>query len=198
MPTCRRKLVIVGDGAIGKTSLLTRFVVGIFPEVYVPVVSENFVAEVKLDGRDVELALWDTMGQDCELGDRLRPLTYADCHVVLLAYSIDYPDSFDNIQERWISELREFIPKVPIIVVGCKKDLRDDERRLKELARHYQRPISFDEGLAIALKIGAGQFLECSAKTGDGVDEVFETAARAAMEPRAQIDRKANSPCVVL
>jgi Rho family protein len=60
----RRKLVIVGDGACGKTSLLCVFALGEFPSQYEPTVFENYVAEIRLDGKSVQLALWDTAGQE--------------------------------------------------------------------------------------------------------------------------------------
>ncbi|VDP55227.1 unnamed protein product [Schistosoma margrebowiei] len=94
----RKKLVIVGDGACGKTCLLIVFSKDQFPEVYVPTVFENYVADI-----EVELALWDTAGQ--EDYDRLRPLSYPDTDVVLLCYSIDSPDSFANIEEKWLPEV---------------------------------------------------------------------------------------------
>jgi len=71
----RRKLVIVGDGAAGKTSLLNVFAVGHFPETYEPTVFDNYVTEIELDGKPVQLALWDTAGQ--EEYERLRPLSYS-------------------------------------------------------------------------------------------------------------------------
>lgn len=60
--TSRKKLVIVGDGACGKTSLLIVFSKDTFPEVYVPTVFENYVADIKVDDKLVQLALWDTAG----------------------------------------------------------------------------------------------------------------------------------------
>ena len=61
--SCKKKLVIVGDGTCGKTSLLIVFAKDKFPEVYTPTVFENYVADIEVDGRGVELALWDTAGQ---------------------------------------------------------------------------------------------------------------------------------------
>lgn len=138
MSEIRRKLVIVGDGACGKTCLLIVFSKGTFPEVrfarfwmvklaqachiqfYVPTVFENYVADVEVDGKHVELALWDTAGmQDAlivmygwlsftfflyllgqEDYDRLRPLSYPDSHVILICFAVDSPDSLENVQEK--------------------------------------------------------------------------------------------------
>lgn len=67
-------------------------------QVYVPTVFENYVADVEVDNKHVELALWDTAGQ--EDYDRLRPLSYPDSHVILICFAIDSPDSLDNVQEK--------------------------------------------------------------------------------------------------
>ena len=67
-------------------------------QVYVPTVFENYVADVEVDGKHVELALWDTAGQ--EDYDRLRPLSYPDSHVILICFAVDSPDSLDNVGEK--------------------------------------------------------------------------------------------------
>lgn len=72
----------------------------------------------------VELALWDTAGQ--EDYDRLRLLSYPDTDVIVMCFSIDLPDSLENIQDKWIPEVKHFCPNVPIILVGNKRDLRHD------------------------------------------------------------------------
>uniref|UniRef100_A0A3Q2TIZ9 Transforming protein RhoA n=1 Tax=Fundulus heteroclitus TaxID=8078 RepID=A0A3Q2TIZ9_FUNHE len=181
MSGIRKKLVIVGDGACGKTCLLIVFSKDQFPEVYVPTVFENYIADIEIDGKQVELALWDTAGQ--EDYDRLRPLSYPDTDVILMCYSIDSPDSLaENITEKWTSEVRHFCPNVPIILVGNKKDLRNDENTRKELAKMKQEPVKTEEGKDVAMRIGAFGFLECSAKTKDAVRDVFELATRAALQ----------------
>jgi len=179
MSELRRKLVIVGDGACGKTCLLIVFSKGTFPEDYVPTVFENYVADVEVDGRRVELALWDTAGQ--EDYDRLRPLSYPDSHVVLICFAIDLPDSLENVQEKWIGEVMHFCPKVPVMLVGCKKDLRRDPQTIDNLRKQNQRPVAPEQGQAVAQKVGARMYLECSARTGEGVREAFQHATRAAL-----------------
>jgi len=192
MAAIRKKLVIVGDGACGKTCLLIVFSKDQFPEVYVPTVFENYVADIEVDGRQVELALWDTAGQ--EDYDRLRPLSYPDTDVILMCFSIDSPDSLENIPEKWTPEVRHFCPNVPIILVGNKKDLRNDENTKRELQKMNQAPLKADEGKRMADNINAVAYLECSAKTKEGVREVFEQATRAALVVR----RKKRKGCSLL
>lgn len=116
------------------------------------------MADIEVDGKQVELALWDTAGQ--EDYDRLRPLSYPDTDVILMCFSIDSPDSLENIPEKWTPEVRHFCPAVPIILVGNKKDLRTDQLTIKELAKMKQRPVSCEEGRAMAEKINAYGYLE--------------------------------------
>jgi len=189
MATIRKKLVIVGDGACGKTCLLIVFSKDEFPEVYVPTVFENYVADIEVENKQVELALWDTAGQ--EDYDRLRPLSYPDTDVILMCFSIDSPDSLENIPEKWVPEVKHFCPNVPIVLVGNKKDLRNDDYTIKELQRAKQQPVSYSEGEQMASRIGAKSYLECSALTKEGVRDVFEAATKAALQ-RRQKNRKRN------
>merc|ERR1712241_830213 len=191
MAAIRKKLVIVGDGACGKTCLLIVFSKDQFPEVYVPTVFENYVADIEVDNKQVELALWDTAGQ--EDYDRLRPLSYPDTDVILMCFSIDSPDSLKNIPEKWTPEVKHFCPNVPIILVGNKKDLRNDPNTIKELAKMKQEPVKPEDGRTMAEKINAFAYLECSAKSKEGVREVFETATRAAL----QVKKKKRKQCVL-
>lgn len=87
---------------------------------------------------------------------------------------------------QWISEVLHFCQGLPIILVACKKDLRDDPKTIQDLDRMGQHPVRRDEGLAVAQKIGAQGYVECSAKTNEGVKEVFQTATRHALQVRAQ------------
>jgi Ras homolog gene family, member A len=118
---------------------------------------------------------------------------------------------------QWISEVMHFCQNLPIILVGCKKDLRRDPRVIDELRKTSQRPVTPEEacplsfvlfpdlflllnlnrpqGMAVAQKIGAKHYLECSAKSGEGVREVFQYATRAALTTRSY-QRKHR--CVVL
>lgn len=189
----RRKLVIIGDGACGKTSLLSVFTLGYFPTHYVPTVFENYVTDCRVDGRSVQLALWDTAGQ--EDYERLRPLAYSKAHVLLVAFSVDTPDSLENVKHKWIEEANERCPGVPVILVGLKKDLREDPVAIEEMRKKSLRFVTTKEGSDTATQVGARKYLECSSLTGEGVDDVFEAATRAAL---LTFDKEKSSCCTIL
>ncbi|XP_036592205.1 transforming protein RhoA-like [Trichosurus vulpecula] len=191
MSAMRQKLVMVGDGACGKTCLLLVFSKDQFPENYMHTVYENYVADIEVDGKQVELALWDAAGQ--EGYDRLRPLSYPDTDVILMCFFIDCPDSLENLREKWTPEVKHFCPKVPIIMAGNKKDLRNDEATKLELAKMKQERVKTEEGKELVSRIGPFEYKECSAKNKESVREVFEMATRAALQAK----RRRNSKCLV-
>lgn len=181
----RKKLVVVGDGGCGKTSLLIVFSKDEFPEDHVPTIFDNYVADIEIERKKVrrkdrvELSLWDTAGQ--EEYDRLRVLSYPYTDVILMCFSVDNPDSLENINQKWVPEIRNYCPKVPIILVGNKRDLRNDAKVVNNLARQKQLPVKPAEGREIMEKIGAVAYLECSAKSREGVRQIFEAASKAAL-----------------
>ncbi|GAA5891113.1 hypothetical protein JCM6882_006425 [Rhodosporidiobolus microsporus] len=197
-----RPIVVVGDGACGKTSLLNVFVHGHFPEDYEPTVFENHIKDVHVEGAQVELSLWDTAGQ--EDFDRLRSLSYADTNVVLLCFSVDQPVSLENIESKWVEEVREHCPGVKLCLVALKCDLREDWAAREKLARYGQAPVDYEEGLAVARRIRANRYLECSAKHDRGVRECFEEAARVSItarragETRGSRSDERDTGCVVM
>ena len=84
----------------------------------------------------VELALWDTAGQ--EDYDRLRPLSYPDTNVILCCFAINAPDSLINIKEKWATEVKHYCPKVPVILVGNKtvSAFMHSAEEIRSLCRH--------------------------------------------------------------
>ncbi|CAI5757986.1 unnamed protein product [Candida verbasci] len=179
----KRKLIIVGDGACGKTSLLYVFTLGEFPTEYHPTIFENYVTNCRIDGKSVQLALWDTAGQ--EVYERLRPLSYNNSHVILIALSIDAPDSLDNARTKWVEEVKQHCPKVPYLLCGLKKDLRKNSNKY----------VQYDQGKLVAQEIGGKNYLESSALTGEGVDDIFECATRISL---LNNEKTTNGCCIIL
>ncbi|KAG5930456.1 hypothetical protein E4U42_001028 [Claviceps africana] len=170
-----KKIVVVGDGGCGKTCLLISYSQGYFPEKYVPTVFENYITYPthSPSGKTVELALWDTAGQ--EEYDRLRPLSYPETDLIFVCFAIDCPNSLDNVLDKWYPEVLHFCPYTPLILVGLKSDLRYKKTCIEMLKTQGLTPVTTEQGLAVAEKMQA-QYMECSSKEMLGVDEIFERA----------------------
>lgn len=182
------KLVIIGDGAVGKTCMLISYTSNSFPEGYVPTVFENYSTNVTFEDKPMHLALWDTAGQ--EEYDRLRPLSYPQTNVFLVCFSITLKTSLENVKSKWVPELQHYCPGVPFLLIGTKLDLRnvaDSDEKPKEL-------ISVDEGVKMAKDIGAVQYMECSALSQEGLHDVFNEAIRAAITK----PKKKSNKCILL
>jgi len=191
-----RKLVLLGDGACGKTSLLNVFTRGYFPTVYEPTVFENYVHDIFIDNTHVELSLWDTAGQ--EEFDRLRSLSYDNTHAIMLCFSVDSADSLENIETKWKAEIEENCPGVKLVLVALKCDLREKHTDEEDENTEPKRPmIEYKQGLQVAQKIKALRYLECSAMKNRGVNEAFTEAARVALSVKNPSDN-ARSFCTVL
>ncbi|KAH0830399.1 P-loop containing nucleoside triphosphate hydrolase protein [Lanmaoa asiatica] len=199
-PDVKKKLVVVGDGARDNVSphrirgkQVSRGAHTSTPTLgsgaqraatwqsYVPTVFENYVTQIQFEGKLVELALWDTAGQ--EEYDRLRPLSYPESDVILIVFSIDFPVSLGNVQDKWYPEVAHFCEGTPLILVGTKIDLRRDDQTRRMLSAQGQVPVSTEQGTNVAKEIGA-KYVECSAKTGNGVQDVFNLALKESMKGR--------------
>jgi small GTP-binding protein len=165
-----------------------------FPGEYIPTVFDNYSANVMVDGKPVNLGLWDTAGQ--EDYDRLRPLSYPQTDVFIVCFSLVNPDSFENVKTKWFQELHHHAAGVPIILVGTKLDMREDPKCLEELKSKGRAPISTMQGAQMQKDIGAVKYIECSALTQKGLKLVFDEAIRAVLSPVAK--PKPKSGCSIL
>ncbi|XP_044475371.1 rac-like GTP-binding protein RHO1 [Mangifera indica] len=184
------KCVTVGDGAVGKTCMLISYTSNSFPTDYVPTVFDNFSANVVVHGNTVNLGLWDTAGQ--EDYNRLRPLSYRGADVFILAFSLISKARFENVVKKWIPELRHYAPGVPIVLVGRKLDLPDDQQFF--IDHPGAVPITTAQiGEELKKLISAPAYIECSAKTQQNVKAVFDAAIKVVLQPPKQKKRKKKS-----
>nr|XP_042912276.1 rho-related BTB domain-containing protein 1 isoform X2 [Parasteatoda tepidariorum] len=201
------KCVVVGDTAVGKTRLIcarTCNAVLNLPQMlttHVPTVwaidQYRIHKEVlkrswmSVDGVNVSLRLWDTFGDH----EKDRKFAYGRADIVLLCFSISSPQSFKHCKTKWFPEIRQYCPQVPIVVVGCKSDLRhmykDDgfvtlcHEKNHQFAKLVEEAelITREQGRNLAAELGA-VYYEVSVYTHYGIDNVFENAMRQALRAR--------------
>ncbi|XP_013786665.2 cell division control protein 42 homolog [Limulus polyphemus] len=178
------KCVLIGDGAVGKTSLVVSYTLNSYTSEYVPTAFDNYSAVVTVDNLPVRLQLCDTAGQDDF--NSLRPLCYPHTQVFLLCFSVMRPTSFFNLRDRWLPEIRHFSPQATVILVGTQCDLRFNVKTLLELAQYGEQPVPVHEARQLAQRTGALAYLECSALTKENVKEVFDTAILAGLRNNRQ------------
>ncbi|KAH7824986.1 Rac3a, Rho family GTPase [Monocercomonoides exilis] len=183
------KIVIVGDGAVGKTSLLYVYTNGSFPEDYVPTVYDDYTKNETYQSQSVNLSLWDTAGQ--EEYANVRTLSYDDTDVYLLAYSCVQKESLQAIKAKWMPELQaNSKSKKPVmILVGTKVDLRDSQPDSPD-------NVSDAAAEAIANEVGASAHITCSAKENIRVSDVFMKALEVHFQLSAP--KKEKGCCTIL
>lgn len=129
----------------------------------------------------------------------MRPLSYPQTDVFLVAFSLISRPSFENVRAKWYPELKHHQPGIPMILVGTKLDLRSDPATVQKLREKSPptTPITFEEGLDMAKTIGAVKYIECSALTQKGLKNVFDDAIRVVLCPPAA-KKKKGSKCEIL
>lgn len=193
------KLTVVGDKAVGKTSLLKTYCQGKFPEgqyvstVFPFIADEDYVysRSVNYSGIPLLMALWDRVYNRMD-DDNMRSLQYDQTDVFLLCFSVVDVDSFRNVVHIWKPEIQRNCPKTPFILVGLKTDLRKNSGN----SQGIQRVITRSMGLDMAEKLEAVTYVECSAKKRAGLREVFVAAVQTAMHaPPRKSKKKKSCPC---
>jgi Ras-related protein Rab-23 len=157
------KITVIGDGEVGKTSLIKKFTKGSFKEDYIKTIGAQFSKYDKnIDNDEITLFLWDIAGQD-EF-HFLRPSFFKESKAAIIVYSLEENklgrESFKNIT-NWHNDIKQFCGDIPILVFGNKVDLVDEE--------------SLDEANILKL-VKKRKFLgyyRTSAKTGKGVTSAF-------------------------
>lgn len=158
----RFKTVIVGEGGVGKTSLILRFVNDAFKDNYIPTLGVNFMIKDLFD--NIRLIIWDIGGQN--VWKAKLPLYLKGADGAIIIFDLTRPHTF-NAVETWISKIREIVQQdLPFIIVGNKNDLAQD------------RKISPKEVEKFLKHKKVSMYYESSAKTGQNVNEFFEQIAQ--------------------
>lgn len=160
------KICTVGDGSVGKTSMVLQFCEHKFQEHYIMTIGSNFaIKEITIPENklSVKLQIWDLAGQ--QHFSFVRPPFYRGSSGVIYVFDLTRRESFENLKD-WKKEVEQVIPNKPFVIVGNKVDLIDE------------RVVSKKEGEELAASYGASYF-ETSAKTGEHLDEVFLTLVNA-------------------
>jgi len=171
------KCGIVGDGTVGKTTLLVSYTARAFMDDYVPTLFDNFSAIEEVDGQCINMILWDTAGQEDYAA--LRQRMYQNTDIFILCFSTVHMDSFDNLKHKWIIELKEKAPETPFILVGTKTDLRDKCEKENDKSVEI---ISAKKGQRRAKELKAQSYVECTSKDSQSVNNVFIEAIRVILD----------------
>ncbi|XP_010264490.1 PREDICTED: ras-related protein Rab-21-like [Nelumbo nucifera] len=164
------KLVLLGDGRVGKTSLVLRYVNNVFSEKQEATVQASYLTKrLVVEGVPITLAIWDTAGQ--ERFHALGPIYYRDADAALLVYDIMDTDSFIRVR-NWVKELQQMASKNIIMAIAANKS---------DLVR--AKKFDLQEAESYATLIGAKLFVT-SAKLGTGINEVFLDIATRALQKR--------------
>ncbi|XP_069322231.1 ras-related protein Rab-17 [Eulemur rufifrons] len=175
---CVFKLVLLGSGSVGKSSLALRYVKNDFKSILPTVGCAFFTKVVELGASSLKFEIWDTAGQ--EKYHSVCHLYFRGANAALLVYDVTRKDSFHKAQQ-WLRELeKEFHPgEVVVMLVGNKTDLSEE------------REVTFEEGKEFADRERL-LFMETSAKLNHQVSEVFSAVARELLQ---RDDREGQAPC---
>ena len=186
--------VLVGDHTVGKTTLVISYSRKTFP-VVIPTVIDNCTVDIVVDEKPMKLELRDTA--DSEDYESVRLLSYPQASVALICFSLISPSSFYNALRKWYPEVRENCPKTPIVLVGTKLDLREQLHTSQDLEGIPFPSISHSEGVNMMKRMKSVKYVECSATTGEGLDDLFHEAVKAALRALKRGERRKGKCCIL-
>ena len=165
IPDISYKIIVIGEAFVGKSCLMIRAVKNEYREDYeVTIGADSSSLLVKINSKTVELQIWDTAGTE-KFRSMIR-VFFNNCNAAFLVYDITREATFQAL-DFWLKMLRDNTgPETKVILVGNKKD------------EETKRQVSYEEGKKFAEKNKLFEFMETSAKTGEGVLEVFKKVAK--------------------
>ena len=167
------KICLFGDGGVGKTTVIERFLTGVFNTSLRMTIGVDFrIKKLTVEDKNVTLQIWDFAGED-----RFRvmlPLYVKGSKGGIFMFDITRYSSLKNIAD-WMNTVRSIENDIPILMIGGKLDLNE------------QRCISTDDAMEIAKQYDFYGYGECSSKTGQFVEDIFSLMTRSIMEKQNMI-----------
>ena len=162
------KVTVIGDGGVGKTSLIQKFTQGKFQTDYIKTIGAQLTHyETEIDGYKIELLFWDIAGQSNF--HFLRPSFYRSSKAAIIVYSLEENNlgerSFEHITS-WYEDVKEFCGEIPAVIFANKVDLVDEQSIDKEKIQNLVKEQNF-----------LGYYIT-SAKTGQGLDDAFNALSK--------------------
>ena len=169
------KLSLLGEGAVGKTSLKATYISGEFTDKYISTLGVDFANhEVKINGQKVNVSIWDVAGQ--QTYKSIRESFYQGSRGGLLIYDVTRKETFEKLDNQWVYHFWETLgEKVPCIIIANKIDLIEQRKVDKEEGESFARRLSEESGFTVP-------YIETSAKEGTNVNEAFEILTRAVLK----------------
>jgi len=172
------KIVVLGDAAVGKTSLINMYIEQSFSEDYKPTLGANIIRkDVHVDtiNASVRLIMWDLAGQ--EKYNVIRSMYFQGCVGALLVYDVTRHNTFDTIDSKWLKDFKKYVKKEgTYILIGNKIDLSNE------------RVVSTEDGEKYAKQIDASDFIETSAKYGENVEQAFSNLVNQILRKLGEIE----------
>jgi small GTP-binding protein len=170
----KKKILLLGDGAVGKTSLIRRFVVDKFADEYIATIGTKVTKKdikLKQGGNDcyVTLMIWDILGQRGY--SAVQASSFRGSQGALIVYDVTRPETLQALAEYWIPRLYESVGKIPIVVVGNKVDLVERRKPYEEDAKEFCS--EYDSVYYLS-----------SAKSGENVEKMFKNIGKEMLEER--------------
>ncbi|XP_072979279.1 uncharacterized protein [Typha angustifolia] len=180
-PNLTFKVVLLGDGRVGKTSLVLRYVTNAFSEKQEATIQASYLTKrLVIEGVPITLSIWDTAGQ--ERFHALGPIYYRDADAAILVYDIMDNDTFLRVT-KWVKELQLMAPKNMIMAIAANKS---------DLVR--SKKFNIQEAESYASTIGASLFIT-SAKSGTGIDDIFlDLANRLLQRRKSMVEGLSSTP----
>lgn len=168
------KITVVGDGAVGKTSLIKKYTQGSFQKDYIATLGTQFSKyEEIIDGDKVELYFWDIAGQDSFQALRQRFYTGSSGAIIVFSHDPEQTCSFKNVA-KWLADLKTHCGNVPIVLFGNKIDLVDDG----DLRSNPDKLTSDSNVKKLAEEKKFIGYYKTSALTGQGVIDAFKALVK--------------------